>query len=478
MFLLFQGIQYRGPARADHLISWILRCKQPLTRLNSLEQFHNLHTDDTNVLVGYLPQLRANVLDPNYVPMLQCAHYLLETDPDTRVAVTSDPDLARRLHLHTNHPVRLFSWNASYSFPNKTVDSAKCNTWTFRHVSRVSQWMSLPGRKSLILKNYLGDHSLLVFSPRDRLTVSQVETIVTEISVRYRDCNNTNYTADLVTRLRHKLSQPPAPVSRCHETAVRQHCQLRSFSASSDPQPACHRVSGWTSNTSRSSCDVTSEAVTNNVDHDINMMIQEHLIERNNVQKHNDNNSWKDVKLGDYDPRIDPISGLSCKDNRTLNILLVDTSLHGYSLLADSLGINIEDDRSTTVAIVSLKEETVSVNQVSSSHNLTDVLEKTLLRWHGAGGDVSGHYGLRSSDRSSRVQVGRDSVRGCDPEDGGARSCVREVTRDQFMEDVTSASTVLLYTSSYCSQCSVASHVLHSVAELLSRAGIRDVQFR
>ena len=429
--------------------------------------------------MGYLPGLGANVLDPNYVPMLQCSHYLLESDPDTRVTVTSDPDLARTLHLHINHPVRLFSWNTSYSYPNKTVDSAKCNTWTIRHVSRVSQWISLPGRKSLILKSYLGDHSLLVFTPRNRLAVNQVEIFVTEVAARYSDCNNTNCTADLVTRLRHKLSQhPPSPTSHCHKASMRQYCQLKSFTSTSDTLPACQRlISG---NTSSSNCDLISDGIKNSVDHDINLMIQEHRTEVSNIQKHNDNVSWKDVKFADYDAIADSISGLSCEHNRTLNIILVDSSKHGYSLIADSLGINVnDDDSSTTVAIVSLKEETVSVQHVSSSHNLTEVLEKMLLRWHHSG-DVGGHYGLRSSDRTSRVQVGEDSVGGCED---GVRSCIREVTRDQLMmEDSlvnsSSVSTVLLYTSSYCSQCTTTNYVFHSVAELLDQAGIKDVQFR
>jgi len=297
---------------------------------------------------------------------------------------------------------------------------------------------------------------------------------VTEVAARYSNCNNTNCTADLVTRLRHKLSQhPPSPTSRCHKASMRQYCQLKSFTSTSDTLPACQRlISG---NTSSSNCDLISDGIKNSVDHDINLMIQEHRTEVSNIQKHNDNVSWKDVKFADYDAIADSISGLSCEHNRTLNIILVDTSKHGYSLIAESLGINVnDDDSSTTVAIVSLKEETVSVQHVSSSHNLTEVLEKMLFRWHHNSGDVGGHYGLRSSDRTSRVQVGEDSVGGCED---GVRSCMREVTRDQLMmED--SLATVLLYTSSYCSQCTTTNYVFHSVAELLDQAGIKDVQFR
>ena len=106
VILIFQGIQYRGPIRADHLISWILRCRYPVIPLLDVNHFNQISTEHSNVLVGYLPQLRTNKLDSNLPPLLQCANSLLETDPDTRVLVTSDANLARALHLHVNHPLR------------------------------------------------------------------------------------------------------------------------------------------------------------------------------------------------------------------------------------------------------------------------------------------------------------------------------------------------------------------------------------
>ena len=39
-------------------------------------------------------------------------------------------------------------------------------------------------------------------------------------------------------------------------------------------------------------------------------------------------------------------------------------------------------------------------------------------------------------------------------------------------------SVLLLYTSSYCSQCSVVSSTVHSVADLIRDAGIKELEFR
>jgi len=111
--------------------------------------------------------------------------------------------------------------------------------------------------------------------------------------------------------------------------------------------------------------------------------------------------------------------------------------------------------------------------------DLAKVLETVLVDWHKDDSSFGGSYGLRSSERSQRVYVGEDTSSSCDNVDDV--SCIREITADQFSREVTKndmKSTVLLYTSSFCSQCTVASYVIHSVANMLNQAGIDDIQFR
>ena len=434
-----KGIQYRGPVRSDHLIDWVRRCRYPLTPVLDLQHFRSLHSSHTNLLVGFLPALATNSLDTNLVPLLQCSHHLLETDPATRVLVTSDPALARSLHLHVNHPLRLFSWNSSLTFPNKTVEGARCGLWTLRRVSRPAGWLQLPGRKSVELSRRLGHHSLLVFSPRATLTDSYVEMAVTEVAARYSDCNSSSSTAELVAGLRAKLS------AGCPSQLVTHHCLLHN--------------------------NVTAHclpAVEPSGDQEVDYLLYEAEAERRHqAQYETEREDWAvPADLED----TDPVRGLGCRDNTSLNILLVDTAPGGHSLLADSLGLSLS--QLPALALVSVAEETVSVLSPAGG-NITDRMEAALLSWHS--GQTRPTGGQRSSERSSRLQLGRDSV-----ESGaaGSVSSIREVTRDNFEADVVNSkqSTVLLYTSSYCSQCSVTAHLLHSVNRIL--AGLPDIQFR
>jgi len=480
-----KGIQYRGPIRADHLISWILRCRYPVIPLLDVNRFNQISTEHSNVLVGYLPQLRTNKLDSNLPPLLQCANSLLETDPDTRVLVTSDANLARALHLHVNHPLRLHTWNTSYSYPNKTIDGAKCHVWTLRHVSRPVTWLQLPARKSLVLKNYLGTHSLLVFMPRNRIVSSnQIELTVMEVASRYRDCNSSSQVIDLISRLRERLSSWFGSSSlssngfSCSQNTrlSPQNCRIKQYSKSSDILPAC--VSATWSNASFTECHSSSQ-VHNHHDEDVNLLQLEYQMNQQSLIKLNSKLPWEALRYQEYDPTNDPLFGLSCKNNQSLNILLVDSSQKGYSLIADSMGINLDHDK-TTVVVTSLAEDSVSnIGSVTSPSELAQVLESVLINWHNDGTSLGGSYGLRSSERSRRVYVGEDTSASCD--NINEVSCIREITADQFVREVIhneKKSTVLFYTSSFCSQCTVASFVMHSVARMLDQAGIDDIQFR
>ena len=429
------GIQYRGQVRSDHLIDWVRRCRYPLTHLLSTNHFHDLHSQFPNLLVGYLPALATNSLPTNLLPLLQCSHDLLETELPIRVLLTSEPGLARSLQLHVNHPVRLFSWNSSLSYPNKTVDGSKCGQWTVRRASQLTAWLKLPARKSLVLSRSLGEHSLLVFSTRNRLRESYVETAVREVAARYRDCNTTSITSSLVSGLRARLASHQVPSS----------CLLS------------HNVT-----------DCLPPAVPS-PDQEVDYLLYEAETERRRGAQYGGTEVWGEPPSGQYLAERDPVAGLSCRDNRTLNILLVDTGPGGHLLLADSLGLPVSDLPS--LALLSVKEEAVSL--LSGGGSLTQDLESALVSWHTGQTGTSG--GLRSSQRSSRVQVGSDSL-SC--QQAGTVSCIQEVTRDTFQSDVLNSnqSTVLLYTSSYCSQCSVTAHLLHSLSSIL--AGLHDIQFR
>jgi len=472
-----KGVQYRGLLRSDHLISWVQHCRYPLTPLHHMDHFYSLLTTHQSLLVGYTPLTTSTSLDPNHLPLLTAANHLLESYPDSSVtvAVTCDPSMARTLHLHPTHPVRLFTWNSTHLYPNKTLDSSKLQIWTIRHHTASTSWLKLPGRKSLVLQRMLGSHSLLVFTNNNMLYTNPVAGVVREVSARYRDCNKTVQAQDLVTRLR-KMQFKECEVERePFEMQGPVHCQLKSFSIESNDGPACRQAT-WHNVTD--TCSLGDGGGGEVMDEEIELLLEEVRAERRNINKFINLNSWvggdsvhvKDDSDNHDSESEDILSGLSCRDNRTLSIYLVDPGQGGFQGLADALGVQQSDH--PTLVIVSPQEETV-VEVRAEGNSFRRTLEELIVAWHD--GEVVGQPGLRSSDRGGNLHLGADSS--CDSY-GDDVSCVREITRDSFQADVlnSSSSTVLFYTSSFCSHCTAVSHIFHAVSRLLG--GVGGVQFR
>jgi len=469
-----KGIQYRGVLRSDHLISWVQRCRYPVTPLQSLDHFHTLLSTHPSILVGYTPHTTTTSLDTNHVPLLTAANHLLESYPDSTisVAVITDPGIARALHLHQNHPVRLFTWNSTHVYPNKTLDSNKLHIWAIRHHTAPTSWLKLPGRKSLVLQRILGRNALLVLTNNNMLYTNSVASVVREVSTRYKDCNKTQQAQELATKLRAIQEKECEAVRDTCVTQGPTFCQLKSFSSESNGGSACrpallHNISD--------NCLLSGGRGVGlqGVDEDIQLLLEEVGVELKNRNKFDNTNSWVESDYSDImlsQSSDDLVSGLSCADNRSLNIYTVDVGLGGFTTLVDALGVEITED--PRIVIVSAEEES-AVELKSSSKNFRQDLVNSIVSWHG--GEIIGEPGLRSSDRSNTVLHGSN----CDFDSmGGHLSCVKEVTRDTFHEEVLSntSTTVLFFTSNFCTHCTVVSHVFHTVSRLL--VDIPGIQFR
>jgi len=455
-----KGIQYRGILRSDHLISWLQRCRYPLSIIQDLDHFHALQTVHSSLLVGFLPlTIGSQQLDPNHVPLLGTAYSLLESYPDASiaVAVTTESTLGRLLHLHQSHPVRLFTWNSTHVYPNKTVDSTKIHMWAARHTTVPSAWLRLPGRKSLVLQKMLGGQSLLVFTGHNSLHPSSVGLAVREISTRYRDCNFTQQARDQVVYIKRSQANKCNSKPTC-EMNINSYCHLKSFTTESNGGAAC-RLTSW-HNTS-DTCSIAESKPFLGVDDEVQFLVEEYRTETRNLNKFENTNGWISLEEESNDEHID---GLGCSNNATLNILTVDTDVHHS--LAEVLGVR--QSARPQLVIVSPHEESI-VYRSTEYHKFKQTLRSMILSWHR--GEFNSEPGLRSSERLSSFFHGVTNPRSED----SALEIVEEVTRDNFYKSVivSNSSTVLFYSSTFCTYCSVASFVFHTVARLLADVGLQ-----
>lgn len=432
-----KGLQYRGVVSAPHIVSFIRHCRYPLLHVRSVGHHHDLLANHSSLLLGFTPGTTAASLDHNHNAVLLTALSLLEYDPhrDMVVGVVTDPHVARSLHIHSSQPVRLFTWNSTLVYPNKTVDSQKLLAWAVNSNNRPVSWLSLPGRKSVSLHQSLSSgtgNSLLVFTPRTLLQQDPVFTMVRSMAASYSDCNTSSRVRDSLTTL------APRDVPRA-DVGVG-HCRLSSWSYGSEdhPPPAC-QPPAWTNH---SACD---KEVFFSDDENVNQLVDE--VHRESVHIDHMERTVPDHVVSDRRTTSDDVSKLGCQSNKSLNFFTVDSTQ--YTSLIGSLGLS--DHALPFSVILTPRLESVYLPPSVSESSLQSSLTHLLSSWHQD--LVPGSPGFRSS-ASSAIPSSQDSI-------------IEEVTADNFLSVVSSGDSdvVLLYTSSFCSFCTVATHALHAVAQ-------------
>jgi len=445
------GVQYRGPLRADLIARWVQDCRYPLTHLKSAEHLSLLQVTQPSVLVAFLPLTSPSSLDPAHVPLLRTALALLEVHPDRAlgVAVTTEPALARTLRLGISQPVRLVTWNSTVAFPNKTIDSDKLLNWALRHNSQVVPWLRLPRRKSMVLQRSLGDQALLVFSQRDGLApLSETASVVRRVAAAYNDCES----LPTIASYREALAAGWGDHPECFVDDVRRRCQgkqeckLHSWAeGGSVPPSACRPVP---SNVT------TCEGDGLGWDEEVMQLIKEDRVEKAQSPPLE---SWSLPK------GPSAVAGLACGSNRSLNMILADTVLHGALLSALGLPQGWEGG-----VIVSPGGEAVAPGEAGGLAE--ERLEALVTSWHRQG-EALGKPGLRSSEAESCPPVGLDSPTSCIPR-------LNSATFQALLADgEPSRGAVVFYTSTFCAHCTAASYVVHTVQQLLEPLGDLGLSF-
>jgi len=447
-----KGIQYRGPVTPEYVIAFIRNCRYPLKHLGTKDDFTQLQTDHSSVLVGFSPSTSPTSSDHNYRHLHQTSLSLLEYDPhrELAVAAVTSPTLARQLHLHLSQPVRLFTWNSTQVYPNKTIDKDKLLQWAVKSDSRPTTWLNLPGKKSLVLQHSLSSgtgYSLLVFTPRNPIIQNRVYNALRGISAAYNNCNNTEIVNESINR----LDDLDEEVNCDMVTA----CRVNSWTYDSmDPSPACHLVKKH--NASCHSKLKSSKTVFSS-DENVNILADEH--EREDIYVRDMKRAARFDRT--FSPRLSTpdIREKGCESNRSLTMFALDSER--YSSLLGSLGL--QGNPLPVSVIINAKDESLFLpRKIKEDLSFRESLSEFIASWHSH--SLSSSSGGRSSDVS--VDSGRRGV-----EFGDAnRSYIDEVNADMFLEAVNEKDqdVVLFYTSSYCSACTAVSYVLHAVAKYFS----------
>lgn len=454
-----KGLQYRGPVTPEYVIAFIRNCRYPLKHIRDKDHFNQLQMDHSSVLVGFTPSTSHTSSDHNYRELHQVSLSLLEYDPhrELAVAAVTSPSLARQLHLHLSQPVRLFTWNATQVYPNKTIDKDKLLHWAVKADSRPITWLNLPGKKSLVLQHSLSSgsgSSLLVFTPRNPVLPNAIFNSMRSIAASYNNCNDSDIVNDSIARMDdHDKHLDCDMVSSC---------QVSSWSYDSIPEAsaACHLVKRH-----NASCDSKTAPDINTVSYDenVNILADEQVRESFHVRV------MKRAERTFSEHSVSPISvrGHGCESNRSLSMFALDASRYGS--LLNSLGL--ASLPLPVSVIVNVKDESLYLPTTEQSLSFKDGLSEFIASWHEQ--SVSATPGRRSSDVSatpSDVSATPSDMSAKQGTTDSSRSLITEVNAEMFLAAVTEKNkdVVLFYTSSYCSACTTVSYVLHAVATYFS----------
>ena len=150
------------------------------------------------------------------------------------------------------------------------------------------------------------------------------------------------------------------------------------------------------------------------------------------------------------------LSGLSCFDNRTLNIFTLD--YNSQMGLAKSLGL---DERTVQALIVNPARETYyQMKKEFSLENLSTFIEQ----FHRHPDSLveaklsRGHLASNASDRMNATHFSRQISR-----QNSSFSVLDELSRDAFLSSDRSKPLLLLYVSPSCGFCAAASRAFHSI---------------
>ncbi|XP_050498800.1 thioredoxin domain-containing protein 11 isoform X4 [Diabrotica virgifera virgifera] len=154
-----RGVQYNGPLSAPHFIQFLKKVSNPIKHLGNegIRDFQDAYIRaEMNVSPGSL----------DFAVYYTTALRYLEKDPQYRVTFYITPSNV------TTPSLSLYMWNETLMFPSHELPwtSEEILKWLFKNVHQITSWALPSGSKSTTLSNSMQNGSVLIlFTPRNPL---------------------------------------------------------------------------------------------------------------------------------------------------------------------------------------------------------------------------------------------------------------------------------------------------------------------
>ncbi|XP_066140168.1 thioredoxin domain-containing protein 11 [Euwallacea fornicatus] len=190
------GIQYNGPIRAPHMISFLNKLIQPVKKMNE----SILNFEEAFVVA----ELNSSPKNTEYSVFYTVALKYLEADYMGRISFHIKPV------KHTQNKISLYLWN-QVRVLDIEPGGWKVDTilhWIIKTSESPSSWAAPSGTKSLLLSEHLqAGPALILFTPRNPLHSSyDYYIMLQELAQEYKNCDNWGLSFDMKSkRMRNAL---------------------------------------------------------------------------------------------------------------------------------------------------------------------------------------------------------------------------------------------------------------------------------
>ncbi|KAJ8922905.1 hypothetical protein NQ315_001447 [Exocentrus adspersus] len=497
-----RGVQYNGPISAPHMIRFLLKVCNPMTRL---DEERPIIFEDAYLIAN----IDASPGSVHFAVLYTTALKYLEKDPLYSISFYVDPVVTSEplLYLHL--------WNETlvYSIEEKEWRPDDILQWLFKSFHQVTAWVAPIGSKSVMLSNAIQEGpSLILFTPKNPLqSVTDYYKMLQGIARKYYSCED-----NLLINNSHNIN-----VQLQRSANVLQYSHLKAkCTMGKENMPKMKITSHLTPQTwtNRSQCGLKPGKGCPGLDHkmiesclelqpnkclDFNSIGPQYLgrVCEGKVQV-----IYKtSMVTGDKDPRspvnlfklwtrdkckefvyrenfqpsifekelepnnnIHNISGLACKTNRSLTFVAMDSLL--YYHFAERLGIDVTSGKEkSSVAIINEKAESHYIMKGTiNNFKLTEFIEM-----------FSNNQLPRSQESfttlNSYQNVAHVTRRG--RQGDKSKIFVKELDSTSFLHTILqkNKAVVVFYYSKQCAFCSGISYIFLSVSQKLSL--VEDVLF-
>ncbi|XP_057651528.1 thioredoxin domain-containing protein 11 [Diorhabda carinulata] len=490
-----RSVHYNGLLSAPHIVQFLKKVCNPIKHAGK-EAIKNFQD-------GYVKaELNTSPGSLDFAVFYVASLKYLEKDPQFRITFYVNPSLVSPPKLY------LYLWNETLVFPNHELSWTPHSIlqWLFQSTHQVTSWVLPTGSKSIALSSSMHNGPVLIlFTPKNPLhSNNDYYNMLQEIAQEYHSCDENIFANVLAVHLQLKRTANLLLHKQLMSSCTL-NTKLLNSTVMSHTNPVWANVSACSHKTETEDCDLVSDQnnrhvrvqfkTENSLEHFSKVVTgkdpcNDKIVNTEkfyktsiltgfgdyrsaeNLQKLHEAERCKDfleaekqfpaVFVKDSSLKNITITGLSCRSNKSLSMLAMDSLLYSHFALRLGIDLSKEPDRTAVVILNDKMESHYILEQPITSDSLKEFIS---------------NFSKNHLNRSFSSATTLSSASFQKKKENESRIVVEELDTNTFLPTVLQDdnAVVVFYYSKQCSFCNGISYIFLTVAKKL--AFLRNLVF-